>query len=138
MIGVVVVLNVLISLLCLYVAWYVWNLRRALQLTAEVLTLFERDTHNVLYGAPDAISQGQLGVRGMRGSYQQLEMQLQQVQQVLAFLGLVKSLWRVALFSSTRVGQSSNDVTMQRSRASLGRSSLGQSKRQRRQQRSRR
>ncbi len=94
MITVVVVLNVLISLLCLYVARQVWNLRRSLAATADVLTLVERNTHNVLYGAPQAISQGQLGVHSLRGRYQQLELQLQQVQKVLTVLGLVQSFWR--------------------------------------------
>ena len=117
MITVVIVLNVLISLLCLYVAWYLWNLRRALAIAADVLTLFDRDTHNVLYGAPNAISQGQLGLRAMRGNYRQLETQLQQIQQVLALLGLVQSLLQVAVRSSTRLRQSRLDAPKLRSRA---------------------
>ncbi len=93
---VVVALNVLISLLCLYVAWQVWNLRRALGAAADVLTDVERSTYQVLHGAPDAINLGQLGTRGLRASYQQLDLQLQKVQQVLALLGLVQRIWRSA------------------------------------------
>ncbi|HEY9741048.1 MAG TPA: hypothetical protein V6C90_11210 [Coleofasciculaceae cyanobacterium] len=93
----VVVLNVLISLLCLYVAWQVWNLRRALATAVDVLTNVERSTYAVLNGAPNAISQGQLGVHGLRERYQQLELQLQQVQQVLTVLGLIQSVWSSAL-----------------------------------------
>ncbi len=128
MITVVIVLNVLISLLCLYVAWYLWNLRRALAVAADVLTLFDRDTHNVLHRAPNAISQGQFGVRAMRGNYRQLETQLKQIQQVLALLSLVQRLLQVALRSSTRLRQSSLDDPKLPSRA----------RRSRRQQRSRR
>jgi hypothetical protein len=94
MLTVVVVLNVLISLLCLYVAWQVWNLRRALAATADAVLLAERNTYNLLHGAPEAISQGQVGVSRARESYQQLELQLQKVQQVLMLLSLVQRVWR--------------------------------------------
>jgi hypothetical protein len=94
MLTVVVVLNVLISLLCLYVAWQVWNLRRALAATTDAVLLAERNTYNLLHNAPQAISQGQVGVQGARESYQQLELQLQKVQQVLTLLSLVQRVWR--------------------------------------------
>ncbi len=94
MVTVVVVLNVLISLLCLYVAWQVWNLRRTLAVVVDAITIAERNTYAVLHGAPNAISKGQLGVHGLRERYQQLELQLQQVQKVLTVLGLLQSLLR--------------------------------------------
>jgi hypothetical protein len=102
MLTVVVVLNVLISLICLYVAWRVWNLRRALAAAADVLTIAERNTYAVLHGAPNAISNGQVGVQGLRERYQQLEVQLQKVQQVLTLLGLGQSVWRSARRSASR------------------------------------
>jgi len=101
MVTVVVVLNLLISLLCLYVAWRVWNLRRVLAATADALTLAERNTYNVLHGAPNAIYTGQLGVEGLRERYQQLNLQLQRLQQVLTLLGLVQSIWRTTSRRST-------------------------------------
>ena len=94
MVTIVVVLNVLISLLCLYVAWQVWNLRRTLAAVVDALTIAERNTYAVLHGAPNAIYKGQLGVHGLRERYQQLELQLQQVQKVLTVLGLLQSLLR--------------------------------------------
>lgn len=118
---IVVVLNLLISLLCLYVAWFLWNLRRALSVAADVVTLFDRDTHNALHGAPHAISQGQFGVRATRGSYQELEIQLQRVQQVLALLGLLQSLLPVVTRSSTKLRQRSLDGLKLRSRSRLSR-----------------
>lgn len=105
MLTVVVVLNVLISLMCLYVAWQVWNLRRALRATADAVLLAERNTYNLLHGAPEAISQGQVGIGGARDSYQQLELQLQKFQQVLTLLSLIQRVWelsrRAALRSAT-------------------------------------
>ena len=128
MVAVVVVINVLISLLCLYVAWFLWNLRRALSVAADVVTLFDRDTHNALYGAPQAISQGQLGIRATRGSYQNLEIQLQRVQQVIAFLGLLQRLLPMVTRSSTKLNQRNLDAAKSRLR----------SRKSRRQKRSRR
>lgn len=95
MLTVVVVLNVLISLVCLFVAWQVWNLRRVLGAAADAILLAERNTYNVLHGAPEAITQGQMGVGEARESYQQLELQLQKVQQVVTLLSLVQRVWRL-------------------------------------------
>jgi hypothetical protein len=102
MLQVVVILNVLISLLCIYVAWQVWNLRRTLAAAAAVLSDVERNTYAVLHGAPKAISQGQLGVHGLRERYQQLEVQLQKLQQVLILLSLIQRILPVVLIR--RVG----------------------------------
>src|SRR4028118_543837 len=116
MLTVVVVLNVLISLLCLYVAWQVWNLRRALAAAADVLTLAERNTHVVLDGAPEAISQGQLGIHGARESYQKLKLQLQKIRQVLTILGLVQNVWRSTRRSRASLLQSRRLQRPQRSK----------------------
>lgn len=97
MVTVIVVLNVLISLLCLYAARKVWNLRRVLAAAVDAVTLAERNTYALLHGAPKNISQGQLGVHGLRERYQQLEQQLRQVQQVLTLLVLIQRIWPSAL-----------------------------------------
>ena len=128
MLTVVVALNVLISLLCFYVAWQLWNVRRALAVAADAVANAERDTYNVLHGAPNAIGQGQVGIQGLRVSYQQLEIQLQRVQQVLALLSLVQSLVPVVTRSSTRLRQRNRVEAVK---------SQSRSRRLRRQQRSR-
>jgi hypothetical protein len=97
MVTVIVVLNVLISLLCLYAARKVWNLRRVLAASVDAVTLAERNTYALLHGAPKNISQGQLGVHSLRERYQQLEQQLQKVQQVLTLLVLIQRIWPSAL-----------------------------------------
>ena len=97
MVTVVVVLNVLISLLCLYAARKVWTLRRVLAASVDAVSLAERNTYAVLHGAPNAISNGQVGVQGLRERYQQLELQLQKVQQVLTLLVLIQRIWPSAL-----------------------------------------
>jgi hypothetical protein len=94
MLTVVVVCNVLLSLVCLYVAWQLWKIRRSLTIAADAVTVAERATYEVLHGAPRAIAFGQSGIRGWRGSYERLELQRQQVQQILTLLGLVQTLLR--------------------------------------------
>lgn len=101
MLTVVVIINFLISLFCLYVSWRVWKLRRVLRQTANVLTAAERSVYKVLHVAPEAISQGQLGVQGLKERYQQLQLQLQMVRQVLAILSMVQGFYRTTQGSRT-------------------------------------
>lgn len=106
MVTTVLILNGLIALLCLYAAWQVCRLRSTLSAIADSLTAAERATHRVLHGAPQAITTGQLGTAQLRQHYRLLTLQLQQVQQVLALLGMGQLVWRQykrkALFSRSR------------------------------------
>lgn len=129
MLTVVIVFNVLLSLLCFYAAWQLWNWRRALAIAADAVNFADRVTYEVLHGAPPGITQGQVGVRGMRGSYHQLEIQLQRIQQALAILGLVQTLLRTTTRYSSRTRQRSSTDTLK---------TRSHSRRLRRQQRSRR
>ncbi len=94
MVTVVVIINLLVALLCLYGAWRMWCLRRAFARAADALTRAEKSTHAVLYGAPQAIMQGRLGAQQLRVSYQQLGPKLSQARQALAVLGLAQSFWQ--------------------------------------------
>lgn len=102
---VVVGFNVLISLLCLYVAWRLWKLRRALAAAAKAIASAERSTYNVLHGAPRAIYRGQTGVYGLSERYGHLELQLQRVRQVLALLGWVQRTWSSSLKRGERISR---------------------------------
>ncbi|NJL38508.1 MAG: hypothetical protein HC899_18495 [Leptolyngbyaceae cyanobacterium SM1_4_3] len=57
------------------------------------LTTAERNTHAVLYGAPKGIGSGQTGIYQSRRSYQQLQLQLQQLQQILGWVRLGQRIW---------------------------------------------
>lgn len=94
MVTIVIAINLLIALLCLYVAWRIWKLRLILARVADTLLAAERSTHAVLYGAPKAITKGQKGVYQLRQRYQQLEPQLQKAQQALALLSFGQTLWQ--------------------------------------------
>lgn len=94
MLTVVLVLNALIALLCLYVAWQVWKLRRVLASVADTLISVERSTYAVLHGAPIAIAKGKQGTHKLRQQYRQLESQLQRAEQVLGLLSLGQRAWQ--------------------------------------------
>lgn len=93
MVLVVVIFNLLIALVCLYAAWQMWRLRRFLAQVADTLTAAERRTHAVLHGAPNAIVTGQMGIYQLRRSYQQLQPQIQQLQQITGLLSLGRRFW---------------------------------------------
>jgi hypothetical protein len=94
MVAVVIVLNLLIGVGCLVVARRVWKLRSALSKAADALISAERATHNVLSGAPQGIGKGETGVRSLRRQYQNLEVKLLRVQQILKLLGLGQLVWQ--------------------------------------------
>jgi hypothetical protein len=97
MLIVVVVMNTLIALLCFFVAWQIWKIRRVLRRISNTLAAVERSTHALLYNAPTAISRGEGGANLLRQRYQQLELQLQQVQKVLGLLSLGQVVWQQRL-----------------------------------------
>lgn len=94
MVTVVVVINTGISLVCLYVAWRVWKLRKTLARVADAIDSAERSTYKTLHGAPKAISKGQVAGVQLGERYRQLELQLQRVQQLLSLVALGKTVWQ--------------------------------------------
>jgi hypothetical protein len=85
----VVTCNILISLINLWIVLKIRRWRRILANVAHTLTQFEQQTHRVLAPAPDVITKGQIGTHDLRQRTLILEVQLQQIQQILALLGLV-------------------------------------------------
>lgn len=86
-------INLAIAGLCWYGVWRVLKIRRALAIAVRGLDIAERSTHNVLYGAPQAIMKGQLGIYRLRQRYQGLELQLQRLQMVLSLLSFGQMAW---------------------------------------------
>lgn len=94
MVTVVVILNLLIALLCLYVAWRMWQLRRVLAKATDALIAAEHSTHQVLSDAPEFVLRGQGGVAHLRKQYLRAALQLQKAQQILTLLGLGQFVWK--------------------------------------------
>ncbi len=93
MLTVVLIINAMMALFCMVVAWRVWKLRQVFRQVADALTAAEKSTHAVLYRAPDAIYNGQMGVHQLREQYQQLEPQFRQARQLLMLLSLGQVVW---------------------------------------------
>lgn len=93
MLAAVVIINVLISLVCFYIAAKLWLLRRTIALFEARITAMNRCTSYVLGKSPNFFANKQQLAHQLRRDYQQLELQLQQVQQLLGLLGLGRMLW---------------------------------------------
>jgi hypothetical protein len=94
MVTLVVGLNCCIAIACWYVVWQVWQLRKTLSNVAEALIAAEQNTHNVLYGAPTNILNGQQGIHQLRQSYQRLELQLQKLQRIVKIFNAGWGVWQ--------------------------------------------
>ncbi|NEN98059.1 MAG: hypothetical protein F6J94_09880 [Moorea sp. SIO1F2] len=86
----VIVINILLSLLCLYIACQVWRLGQWLSSIANRLERLERRIYNNLYSAPKAIVLGQVGIHGLREQYQKLQLQLHTLKQIFLLLGMLQ------------------------------------------------
>ena len=85
--------NCVIGLMCLFVAWRLWRLKRQFARIADTLITVEQKVHQVLYPAPRFIYMGQKGSHSLRLQLQQLEPQVQRAQQVIGLMNLGRRLW---------------------------------------------
>lgn len=90
----VVIINVLISLVCFYMAAKMWKVRRKIERFETRITAMNRCIRNVLIRSPNFLAKRQQGARQLRRNYLELELQLQQVRQLLGLMGLGRMLWR--------------------------------------------
>lgn len=94
MVTVVVMINMLISLMLLYVAWQVWKLKQKLAKIADRLIAAERSTYVVLHGAGEAIYKSQGNIHNLRRKNQPQQLQIQRVRQILSLLVGGQQVWR--------------------------------------------
>lgn len=86
----VIVINMVLSLLCLYIACQVWQLGQWLSSIANQLERVEGRIYKNLYSAPKAIVLGQVGIHGLREQYQKLQLQLHTLKQIFLLLGMLQ------------------------------------------------
>ena len=94
MVILVILVNTLISLILLYVAWRVGQLKRQLAYMADSLTVYESCTHAALNKAPENIYLRQENIYNLRQRNQALQMQIQQVRQIVSLLLLGQQIWQ--------------------------------------------
>ena len=90
----VVIINTLIALFNFYIAWRIWKIRKAIAIAANAIIIAERNTHNVLHPAPQAITIGQRGTSALRERYQVLQLQTQKLQQIFNLLTFGRKIWQ--------------------------------------------
>lgn len=107
MVTLICLINTLIALMLLYVAWRVRQLRLRLARLADELSVYERSIHAALYEAPNDISTGRLAIHQLRKNPQALlNLELLRVQQALTLLGVGQQIWRRFVLVRKRVGGS--------------------------------
>ena len=94
MVILVVIINTLISVILLHVAWRVWQLKQQLEYIADRLTTYESCTNAALNKAPENIYLSQQNIYNLRQKNQVLQMQIQQVRQIISLLLLGRQIWQ--------------------------------------------
>ncbi|MFN6535475.1 MAG: hypothetical protein RM021_003775 [Nostoc sp. EkiNYC01] len=94
MVILVVIINTFISLILLYCAWQVWQLKQRLACIADSLTAYEICTHGTLDKAPENIYLSQQNISNLRQRNQALQIQIQQVQQIISLILLGRQIWQ--------------------------------------------
>ncbi len=94
MVILVILINTLISLILLYVAWRVWQLKQQLAYIADRLTLYESCTYAALNKASENIYLSHDNIYNLRQKNQALQMQIQQVRQIISLLLLGRQIWQ--------------------------------------------
>jgi predicted PurR-regulated permease PerM len=94
MVAIVVVINTLISLLLLYVAWRVWKLKEKIRQIADKLTAYEHSTQAKLAPAPEKIYPSQQNIHNLRQKNQKLKLKIRQIQQIVSLMLLGRNIWR--------------------------------------------
>ncbi|MBD2482239.1 MULTISPECIES: hypothetical protein [Planktothrix] len=93
----VIIINILISLVCLYIARKIWLFTLMINRLEKRLILMERNTRFVLERAPNFIDYGQQGSAQLRQNYKQLQRQLQQLNQAMALVSFAVRFWPRAI-----------------------------------------
>ncbi|MBW4594723.1 MAG: hypothetical protein KME46_17875 [Brasilonema angustatum HA4187-MV1] len=94
MVTVVVVINILISLILLYVAWRVRRVKRRLTRIANIFIAAERSSHAVLYTAPQALYTSLGNINNLRQKDQPARLQIQRLRQIFSLVALGQQVWQ--------------------------------------------
>lgn len=102
MVTVVVFINLGLTLVLLYVAWQIWQLRLKLARIADILLVYERVTRAALQRTPDAIAVGTTAIRQTRQPHTPQEVKQLRIKQFFNLLAVVLQTWqRIVLLRQT-------------------------------------
>ncbi len=86
MVGIIVVINIIISLILFYCALQLYKLRQRLVGLTKFLTKCDRNSYALLYRRPEAIYLGKQNLNNLRQNNQSLQVKLRQIKQILALI----------------------------------------------------
>ena len=89
----VIIINVILSLVFFFVAWRLWKLKQTINQVNQSILKADLVTYDVLHGTPLALAKGELGTRNLRTQYQQVELQLLRLRQIVQLLSLGQTAW---------------------------------------------
>ncbi|MBO0348465.1 hypothetical protein J0895_04965 [Phormidium pseudopriestleyi FRX01] len=89
----VIIINVILSGVFFFVAWRLWKLKQTMNQVTQSILNADRVTYDVLHATPTALAQGELGTRNLRIRYQQVELQLLRLRQIVQLLSLGQTAW---------------------------------------------
>jgi hypothetical protein len=90
----IIIFNLSLTLLNLYIAIRLWQLRRVLARVTKTLNWVERRIHHILSRAPAIAMKGQKGTLTLRWHYQRLLLQLAAAGKVSSVVGFGIAIWR--------------------------------------------
>ncbi|NJK51078.1 hypothetical protein HC931_25895 [Candidatus Gracilibacteria bacterium] len=90
----VIFFNLSLTLLNLYIAIRIWQLRRVLTRVTRTLDMIERRIHRIFAPAPKIVSKGQKGTHTLRVRYQRLLIQLAIAGQFLSVVSFGVRFWQ--------------------------------------------
>ena len=94
MIFIIIAFNLSITLLNIYIAIRIWQLRELIARINTILINYEGYFNFMLRIAPQAIYQGQSNIAQMRQRYQQLRLQTIKIKQLIWLLNQSYQVWR--------------------------------------------
>ncbi|MBD2567424.1 hypothetical protein H6G59_05815 [Anabaena lutea FACHB-196] len=99
MVILVILINILISVILLYIAIKMLQIRHKLAMVTDTLTDYERATQATLHIVPESIYTGQQEIYNLRQINQRLELQIQQVQQIFNLILLGRKIWQQSFWN---------------------------------------
>jgi hypothetical protein len=90
----IIIFNLFLTLLNLYIAIRLWQLRRVLARVTKTLNWVERRIHHICSKTPAIAIKGYKGTRTLRWQYQRLLLQLATVGKVSSVVGFGIAIWR--------------------------------------------
>lgn len=93
MLWLVIEVNIIISIFSFYLAWKIWRFRHILLKVERNLSLTDNYTNNILTKTPKFLQLRLHRVNQLRQLYKQLDVQVKQVQQIIAMFWLLRSIW---------------------------------------------